>query len=82
MAENRTWLAPVLISVLLVGVPLAYGCGYFFTATRVHFWPNGPWAVRVYPSQWQADLFAPAAAIESTMRGREIRAVAEPGIQA
>jgi hypothetical protein len=77
MGENRkpaiaTILAGLLIVVVLLGT---YVGGYFWLCERVV--PQPPASVigvtrtsiRIYARQWQAELFAPAAQVETWLWG-------------
>jgi hypothetical protein len=73
MNERRSkWLAPVLLAATLVALPPVYVGTYIATGQTVYSSPGGPLAMRVYPAKWLAQLFVPAAKIESAIRGNRV----------
>jgi hypothetical protein len=70
-------LAALAIAVAFVG---AYVAVYFGLGDRIDQHHSGGGAptgtmtiLRTFPQQWQASLFWPAAAVESLLRGVEVR---------
>lgn len=80
----------IAAGVILLLVPItAYIAGYFlrcsiFAANSPSYYPshNGglPGFCRIYPTQLEAQLFRPAARIESTLTGKEVSVRAEEAL--
>jgi hypothetical protein len=76
MEDKRSSAVPVLAAIILLLVPLAsYVAAYFLrSAVVVNSLFAGPndFKVRAFPSEWEATLFTPAAAVEALVMGRDV----------
>jgi hypothetical protein len=77
--SNWPMIAALLLAVLLLPVAAYFG-GYFAlggigTLTTGH----ATCMCRAYPAQWQADIFRPAAKVESFFTGQEVKTAYIPG---
>lgn len=77
MHQTRAIVVPIVVSFLLLGVVVAgsYGGGYLLRSD-VQEYPGGcfslPCKERVFPTQWEAEFFQPAARVESLVVGRRV----------
>jgi hypothetical protein len=81
MAEPRKradWAIIVGLAVLLLLLTngVVYIVGYFAMGTAVPSLSGGE-LLRVYPAEWQATVFVPAAKVESILRGIRVEVEAE-----
>ena len=66
--SNFAWIvAPLLLLVVCLGV---YVGGYFYLCERELFFDGR--SVRYYASEWQGNIFQPAAQIHSLFRDKPI----------
>ena len=61
--------SPLIVAIILVAVLAAYVSAYYLMGT---VGSAGAQRLHVYPTQWQATLFTPAAKVESLLLGREV----------
>ena len=72
-ASRSSWLAPVLVAAILLAALLAsYPGAYLALGKGGASVSNGGQFTRVYETDWQVILFAPAARVETAIRGREV----------
>jgi hypothetical protein len=73
MQDARSHLLGGLIAGAIIIVLLAAYVVGFFTMSRVGTATNGAHTVRfhIFQSKWQAELFRPAAKVESLLDGRD-----------
>ena len=80
MHQTRATVGPIVVSMLLLGVvgvvgAGGYGGGYLLRSD-VQDYPAGcfnpPYTERVFPTQWEADFFQPAASVESLVVGKPV----------
>jgi hypothetical protein len=62
--------APALFCILLVLIAIVlYAGGYFLLSDRWTWFSSGQLRMRVFASEWLADVYQPAAWVESKIRG-------------
>jgi len=70
MEKTRTPASgPLIVVVLVIAMLAAYVSAYYLMGT---VGSAGAQRLHVYPAQWQAILFTPAAKVESFLLGREV----------
>jgi hypothetical protein len=71
-------IAALLLAVLLL--PAAAYFGGYFALGGIGTLSTGSatYMCRVYPAQWQADIFRPAAKVESFFTGQEVKTAYVP----
>lgn len=73
MNQNCRSFVPIAAAAIMLAVCLtAYIAGYFAATDGVGTLPPTGEQVRVFNYEWQAQLFAPAAKVESVFAGREV----------
>jgi hypothetical protein len=79
MKAGRFLTAAMIVFALVVVPMAAYVGGYYWLAVATYVGFEGPrnderFVDRVYASQWQADIFKPAARAESWLTSSEVGA--------
>jgi hypothetical protein len=77
METKRSSAAPILAAIVMLLVPLtSYVAAYFLRGSVVHntteFADPNDSKVRAFASEWEAALFAPAAAVEALVIGKGV----------
>lgn len=77
--SNWPLIAALMLAVLLL--PAAAYFGGYFALGGIGTLSTGSatYMCRVFPAQWQADVFRPAAKVESFFTGQEVKTVYIPG---
>jgi hypothetical protein len=75
MAPARARIRVALFVAMITMSLASYAGAYFLMQVSAQTGTNGAgqFTVRYYPADWHVVLFQPAAAIESSIRGRDIQ---------
>jgi hypothetical protein len=84
MNDKRTtgaWMAVALMVALMVLLPsISYVVGYFLRSqVLAATGRQGSLITRIYPTDWEATIFKPAAKIESLVTGKDVSSVKQIG---
>jgi hypothetical protein len=78
MSERRHVNVPAIIClVIAILMPALYAAGYFLLSIR-HPGPDADSFCRIFEQQWQAEIYKPAASVESAVTGDEISTYWQP----